>query len=162
MAVRVATISCRKRLSAKAFACDVFGEVFVVAVPFITRYSRSFAVSCSFAPSVCSRRAFVLQNAWILDSDLMMAFVASPLVFIIWMSVQPVHASTIIWIYLLPSESWGNIGPVVSNDIASSILYRFGSSLLNGVRVSFPSTQGGHDSVGWDAPRRCIYAIASE
>eukprot|EP00173_Palmaria_palmata_P002103 Plantae.Rhodophyta-Palmaria_palmata.ctg2293.p2 GENE.Plantae.Rhodophyta-Palmaria_palmata.ctg2293~~Plantae.Rhodophyta-Palmaria_palmata.ctg2293.p2 ORF type:complete len:182 (-),score=3.09 Plantae.Rhodophyta-Palmaria_palmata.ctg2293:183-728(-) len=160
--VRVAAMSCLKRRSAKAFACEVFGAVFVDTVPFMVRYSWSLTLSCYLAPSVCRRRAFLPHNAWIFASDLMMALVASPLVFISWMSVHPVHASTIIWIYLFPSESGGAIGPVVSDDMASSSLYLLRSLLLKGARVSFPSIHGGHDSLGCVTPRRCMYSIASE
>eukprot|EP00173_Palmaria_palmata_P000084 Plantae.Rhodophyta-Palmaria_palmata.ctg10392.p2 GENE.Plantae.Rhodophyta-Palmaria_palmata.ctg10392~~Plantae.Rhodophyta-Palmaria_palmata.ctg10392.p2 ORF type:complete len:132 (-),score=9.46 Plantae.Rhodophyta-Palmaria_palmata.ctg10392:402-797(-) len=125
MAVRVAAMSCRKSLSTKEFACDVFGAAFVDWMQFMLRYSLSLAVSSSRAPSVWSLRAFLSHRVCILDRDLMMALVASLFCCIICMSVHLVQASTIIWMYLLPSGSAGDIGSVVSEDIASSNAYLF-------------------------------------
>eukprot|EP00173_Palmaria_palmata_P005450 Plantae.Rhodophyta-Palmaria_palmata.ctg970.p1 GENE.Plantae.Rhodophyta-Palmaria_palmata.ctg970~~Plantae.Rhodophyta-Palmaria_palmata.ctg970.p1 ORF type:complete len:164 (-),score=9.94 Plantae.Rhodophyta-Palmaria_palmata.ctg970:283-774(-) len=147
IAVRVAAINYLKRRSSNEFACEVFGAVFVDSMSCVVRYSFNFIVSCSLAPSVCSRCAFLSQIDCIFERDLMIALAALLFCFIIWISVQPMQASTMIWMYLFPSMSGGVIGPVVSDDISSRRLYLLCVTCLNGALVALLSTHSGHDCV---------------
>lgn len=115
----------------------------VAVIPLLAKKSLTFAVSCSLALYVCSLLTSISHNRCIFTSDFIIASPASLFCSIIWTSIQPEKELTMIWIYLFPPVSDGVIGPVVSDDRASSSFYLLCSSCMKGAFVSLPCLQCG-------------------
>lgn len=133
--------------------------VVALTVPWFLRKVMSLSLYCSWAPSVCSFLTFKLHAIWNITRALSITLDASDLFIIAAPVVHPVPASTISCRYLYPQTSAWIIGPVASDDTASSGAYRLAAFGVNRSLFVWVAMHAGNDSES--SPLLFMYLIAS-